>query len=141
MRPIRPWAAVITAWLTVLACGGTSVGPTTEAPPSPTPIAAFDGLVIDMVSKGQVFSKLELQVPAGAPLRILLDNQDKDVYHGVSIAVGATPAEAREATLLYKGDILAGPGIQAYDIPALEPGSYWFFCQPHASMNGTITVE
>src|SRR3989304_2966681 len=56
-----------------------------------------DGLVGDGVVKGQVFSKADLEVPAGAPFRILLDNQDQHTAHGVAIGVGDTPAAAREA--------------------------------------------
>ena len=68
--------------LVVLAgCGGAgpaSPNPTPEGSPAVTPVAAFDGLVIDVVAKGQAYSMTELEVPAGAPFRILLDNQDKD---------------------------------------------------------------
>jgi plastocyanin len=145
--PARPLPAVaIAACLAVVlaACGGsgaaTSIA-TPSASATATPIPAFDGLVIDIVAIGQVFSKAELEVPAGAPFRILLDNQDTRTAHGVAIGVGDTPAVARKAELVYKGQILQGPGIQAYDVPALAPGTYWFFCQPHASMNGTITVK
>jgi plastocyanin len=134
---------VLVAGVVMAGCGSgaaTSV-PSPAGSPAATPIPAFDGLVVDVVVKGQVFSKTELEVPAGAPFRILLDNQDEPTAHGVAIGVGDTPAAAREAELVYKGEILPGPGIQAYDMPALAPGTYWFFCQPHASMNGTITVK
>lgn len=147
MRPLRPRSALaITAILVVglAACGGSSPVASTapvEESPVVTPIAPFDGLVIEMVAKGQVFSKTELDVPAGTPFRILLDNQDDRTAHGVAIGVGDTPATAREAQLVFKGQILHGPGLQAYDVSALAPGTYWFFCQPHASMNGTITVK
>ena len=134
---------VLVAGVVMAACGSGAASPipTPEASPSATPILPFDGLVVDVVVKGQVFSKADLEVPAGAPFRILLDNQDQHTAHGVAIGVGDTPAAAREAELVYKGEILPGPGIQAYDVPALAPGTYWFFCQPHASMNGTITVK
>jgi plastocyanin len=123
------------------ASGAASANPTPEGSPSATPIAAFDGLVIDVIAKGQGFSKTEMEVPAGAPFRIVLDNQDANFYHGVAIGVGDTAAAARDAELVFEGAILAGPGLQAYDVPSLAPGTYWFFCQPHANMNGTITVK
>jgi plastocyanin len=134
---------VLVAGVVMAACGSGAASPipTPEESPSATPILPFDGLVIDFVADGFMFSKTELQVPAGAPFRILLDNQDNSTAHGVAIGIGNTPAAAREAALVFKGAILPGPGIQAYDVQALAPGTYWFFCQPHASMNGTITVE
>jgi plastocyanin len=135
-------AVVLTVVLTACgASGAASAIPTPEASSATAPIPPFDGLVIDVVAKGQAFSKLELEVPAGAPFRILLDNQDKNFPHGIAIAQGGSPALAREAELAYKGPIVAGPVITAYDVPALAPGTYWFFCQPHANMNGTITVK
>ncbi|MFZ5853758.1 MAG: cupredoxin domain-containing protein [Chloroflexota bacterium] len=139
-------ALVLTLVLTLAlaACGGSGTRspiPSPTGSPAATPIAPFDGLVIELVAKGQAFSKTELEVPAGEPFRILLDNQDKNFYHNVAIAQGDTPAAAREAALIYKGEFLSGPGQRAYDVPALTPGTYWFFCQPHANMNGTIVVK
>jgi hypothetical protein len=141
MRPARaPLAVALTACLAVLlaACG--APGPASVGSPTAAPIPSFDGLVIDLVAKGQQFSKKELQAPAGVAFRVLLDNQDKDFYHGFAIGTGATAAEARAGKLVYTGEILVGPVVHAYDIPALTPGTYWFFCQPHVNMNGTIVV-
>lgn len=134
---------VLVLGVVTAACGSgaSSPIPTPEESPSATPILPFDGLVIDVVASGFMYSKTALQVPAGAPFRILLDNQDTSTAHGLAIGIGDTPAAAREAPLVFKGAILPGPGIQAYDVQALAPGTYWFFCQPHASMNGTITVK
>lgn len=144
MRPTRLLLLAVLSAVFVAACGASgapSPAPTPAASPTAAPIAPFDGLVIDLIAKGQAFSKAELEVPAGAPFRILFDNQDRDFYHGIAIAQGETAAAAREAELVYKGEILAGPVVYAYDVPALEPGKYWFICQPHANMNGTITVR
>jgi hypothetical protein len=142
MGPTRaPLAvALMACFAVVLAACGTS-GPTSVGSPNAPPIPSFNGLVIDLVAKGQQFSKKELQAPAGAAFRVLLDNQDKNFYHGIAIGTGATAAEARAGKLVYVGEILAGPVLHAYDIPALAPGTYWFFCQPHVNMNGTIVVR
>src|SRR2546425_10110232 len=142
MRPARAARAVaLTAcFAVVLAACGTS-GPSSTGSPSVMPISSFNGLVIDLVAKGQAFSKTELQAPAGVAFRVLLDNQDGNFYHGFAIGTGATAAEARAGKLVYTGVILAGPGLHAYDIPALAPGTYWFLCQPHVNMNGTIVVR
>ncbi|HSO29519.1 MAG TPA: cupredoxin domain-containing protein [Candidatus Sulfomarinibacteraceae bacterium] len=144
MRPTRLLLLAVLGAVLIAACGASgaaSSAPTPAASPTEAPIPPFDGLVIDLIAKGQAWSKTELEAPAGAPFRILLDNQDKDFYHGIAIAQGETPAAAREAELVYKGDIVPGPVVRAYDVPALEPGTYWFVCQPHANMNGTITVQ
>jgi Cupredoxin-like domain len=142
MRPTRGALAVaLAACLAVLlaACGAS--GPTSVGSPTAAPIPSFDGLVINIVAKGQQFSTKQFEVPAGAAFRVLLDNQDKNFYHGFAIGTGATAAEARAGKLVYTGAIVAGPVLHAYDIPALAPGTYWFFCQPHVNMNGTIVVH
>ncbi len=147
MRFVQSLGAVaITACLAVVlaACGASGVAspnPTSVGSPTAPPITAFDGLVIDLVAKGQEFFKKELDAPAAAPFRILLDNQDENFYHGVAIGTGDTAADARAGKLVYEGQVLPGPGLQAYDIPALAPGTYWFFCQPHSNMNGTLVVK
>lgn len=134
-------AAALAISVALAACGSGVSGPGAPSSPSPTPIPSFDGLVIDLVAKGQAFSKTELEVPAGAPFRILLDNQDKNFPHGIAVGTGGTAAEARAGKLVYEGEIVAGPVLLAVDIPALAPGKYWFLCQPHANMNGTLVVK
>ena len=130
---IAPAAAIVAS-----SCGG--VGSGTGVPvPTGTPLPPFDGLVIEMVAEGETFSLSEIEVVAGEPFRILLDNRDA-YAHAVAIAVGETAAEARAAPSTYQGTFWSGPGLQAYDVPALEAGRYWFFCQPHANMNGTVVA-
>lgn len=133
----RGWFGV--AAMLVAACTGSGAPPPAGSP-APTPIPPFTGPTIELTVVGEAFSESTLQAPANARFRILLDNQDA-YAHAVAIAVGETAADARQAEPIYEGKFWSGPGLQAYDIPAMVPGQYWFFCQPHASMNGTLIVE
>jgi plastocyanin len=37
--------------------------------------------------------------------------------------------------------VVTGPTTTTYDIPALKPGTYYFHCDVHPTMNGTATVR
>jgi hypothetical protein len=39
---------------------------------------------------------------------------------------------------LFVGDLVDGPKTVTYDVPALDPGSYYFRCDVHPQMNGTL---
>ena len=152
-------ALVVAAGLSVIltACatsGGATPGPTalstpaaTPAPTSaptplpPTPIPSFDGPVIDLVAVGREYGSSRIEAAAGTPFRILLDNQDAGTAHDVNLGSGATADEARAGTLVFDGEVMRGPGLQAYDVGALPTGSYWFFCQVHLGMNGALTIN
>jgi plastocyanin len=36
---------------------------------------------------------------------------------------------------------VTGPGQAKYEIPALDAGEYYFHCDVHPTMNGTVTVS
>lgn len=38
------------------------------------------------------------------------------------------------------GEIFPGPATRDYDVPALEAGTYYFQCDIHPQMNGTVEV-
>jgi plastocyanin len=41
---------------------------------------------------------------------------------------------------LFTGDLVVGVKSVDYQIPALKPGSYYFHCDVHPDMNGTVIV-
>ena len=44
-------------------------------------------------------------------------------------------------TAVFKGEIVTGPKVVVYDVPALPAGSYTFVCTVHPNMTGTITAQ
>jgi plastocyanin len=36
---------------------------------------------------------------------------------------------------------VTGPAKVTYDIPALDPGTYYFHCDVHPTMSGNVTVS
>jgi len=67
---------------------------------------------------------------------IQFDNQDAGIPHNVSIF-----SDAAEKHTVLKTPIVSGGEQQAYPIPPLKPGTYWFRCDVHPSqMQGVMLV-
>jgi plastocyanin len=101
-----------------------------ESPgPGPAP-GAGPGITASAVA----FDKTELELPAGQETSLPFDNKDAGIPHNVSIYA----EQGGEA--LFQGEIITGPAKVDYSVPALDPGSYYFQCDVHPNMSGTVTV-
>jgi plastocyanin len=85
-------------------------------------------------ASGIEFDKTELELPAGQETSLPFDNKDAGIPHNVSIYA----EQGGEA--LFQGEIITGPAKVDYSVPALDPGSYYFQCDVHPNMSGTVTV-
>ena len=67
------------------------------------------------------------------PFTIAFDNKDQGQPHNIAIndAVGCQ---------LFMGEIVTGPKVVVYDVPALPAGTYTFVCSVHPNMTGTLTA-
>ena len=104
---------------------GEGESPGTGPAPGPGPSITANGIAFD---------KTELQLPAGQETPLPFDNKDVGIPHNVSIYTeqGGEP--------LFAGEIITGPAKVDYSVPALDPGSYYFQCDVHPNMSGTVTV-
>ena len=76
-----------------------------------------------------------IELPADTPTQIVMDNKDAGVPHNIAIYADDSLGE-----VLFQGELFTGPGEITYDIPALPPGEYYFQCDVHPNMNGTVIV-
>jgi len=83
----------------------------------------------------QAFVPDRLQLPAGEPVELAFDNRDGGVQHNVAIYRDGSAEES-----LFVGDLIAGPETVTYDVPALDPGEYYFRCDVHPQMDGSVEV-
>jgi plastocyanin len=128
MRTRRTVAALLlpvvaASWLALTATG--SLAATCSPNGTKLSITAFDGK----------FNKDCLAAPANQAFTIDFDNLDRGIPHNVAIYED----ESAEKTL-FKGDLVDGPGKTTYSVPALQPGTFFFRCDPHPDMKGTFIV-
>jgi len=113
--------------LITVACSGTAASPGTPSADPSTP--AGDEIVI--VAKDLQFSPTTVEVPAGEPVTIVLDNQEA-APHNIAIKDAA-------GTVVFKGEIVTSTQI-TNNVPALAAGPYEFWCEIHPDMKGTLTA-
>jgi len=82
------------------------------------------------------FDRDTLSFTAGTPSTLTFQNNDAGVPHNVAIYTDESASNA-----LFTGPLVTGVDSATYDIPALEAGSYFFRCDVHPTMHGTVTVE
>jgi plastocyanin len=102
-------------------------GAVPECPPS------SDAAVTVCAFDDQRFVKERLTAPAGEPFGLAFENEDDGVPHNVAIYRDDSVEES-----LFVGDLVEGPTTVTYDVPALEPGVYYFRCDVHPQMDGTL---
>ncbi|MGH2811760.1 MAG: cupredoxin domain-containing protein [Actinomycetota bacterium] len=94
---------------------------------------------IEVSAANTAFDKAEIKVSAGSPIVINFDNRDS-MPHNVAIYPSSEDAQARQNPL-FEGEIFEGPASRQYKVGTLEPGTYYFQCDVHPTMNGSFVVE
>ncbi len=116
--------------------GGDGGGEPTQTGPVTGPTGGGAGEpAATVTAQGIAFDTAEIALPAGQPTTIHFVNQDAGVQHDISITTDETKAES-----LFDGELITGPAEADYQVPALDPGTYYFYCVVHPNMNGVITV-
>ena len=80
------------------------------------------------------FTPDALAFPAGSLVPLIFDNETVGVGHNIGIY------DHRGGNELFKGAIVTGPKQVEYRVQALAAGTYYFQCDVHPNMNGTLTV-
>ena len=87
-----------------------------------------------IVAQGNVFSPATLTVKAGKAFSLTLDNKDS-APHNVAIFKDSSAAEQ-----ISIGEIVSST-TATQQVPALQKGQYFFRCDVHKEMTGTIVAE
>jgi plastocyanin len=86
-----------------------------------------------VVAQGIAFDTDTITLPADQPSTLTFDNRDT-VPHNIAIYRDDSLSEA-----LFQGELVTGETVQ-YEVPPLPAGEYYFQCDVHPNMNGTVTV-
>jgi plastocyanin len=120
--------ALATVALAAAACGSTNAGgPAPSAGP-----ADPDAPVI--TASNLKFDQAEVVVTADTPLKLTFTNNES-APHNVAIY---TDSSAKEPVSV--GEIFSN-GTKVQDVPALAAGSYFFRCDVHPDMQGSIVAK
>jgi hypothetical protein len=114
--------------LAVQACGGD------PAPVSPVAQPAL----VRLVARGIELQPARLELPAGVPIQIDLDNTDAGVPHGLVLSTGTSGVPPRT---LAEAEIFVGPERRTLSLAPLVSGPYLFSCQVHPTMLVEVTVR
>jgi plastocyanin len=112
-------------------------GTPTEGPTgTPTEKPTGPATEIEIAAQDIAFDTDQLTFAAGGPVTIIFDNRDANVPHNVSVYT------SQGGETIFQEEPFPGPATEEYMFTApAEPGTYYFQCDVHPNMNGTVTVE
>ena len=105
-----------------------------EPPETPPPADGGGGLSISAVDLQ--FSEETLQLPADEETELEFVNDDAgSIQHNVAIY------EEEGGADIFVGEVIPGGQSVTYSVPAIEAGEYYFQCDVHPGMNGSVAVQ
>ncbi len=121
IRQLLVFAGLVVA---VAACsGGGAAASITPPPDADASVSAQNNLFIEQT----------IELPARTPSAVFFKNLDGQP-HNVAIYTDSTVA-----TSLFVGETITNAAL-VYAVPSLDPGTYFFRCDVHLDMVGTVKV-
>ena len=95
---------------------------------------AGGGATVQIAANNLQFDKSELQVPADQEFELHFNNEEAQP-HNVSIL------EAQgSSTAFVRGEVITGPDEATYRVDPIPAGNYYFQCDVHPNMSGTVVA-
>ncbi|NQS78251.1 MAG: hypothetical protein HQQ74_06015, partial [Methanoculleus bourgensis] len=92
---------------------------------------------VNLTAENIAFDTDTITVPAGANVTVNFNNKDSGIPHNFAVYDSSFRSER-----IFVGEIITGPATINYTFTApSEPGTYYFQCDVHPSMNGDFIVE
>lgn len=104
---------------------------------TPPRAAVSRSVTVKVAAENVAFDTETITVPAGAEVTVEFENRDDGIPHNIAVYTDVSATQA-----IFVGEIVTGPGRATYTFTApSEPGTYFFRCDVHPSMNGAFVVE
>ena len=126
MKRILPALALVALAAISAACSSAAAQPVASGPVDP------NGPTI--VAKNMAFTTSTVEVKAGSNFTLHFDNQDS-APHNVAIFTDSSASQKVSV-----GEIVAA-GNKDQVVPALKAGTYFFRCDVHTNMTGTLVAK
>ncbi len=108
----------------------------TPSPPAQAGRDAGQAQALTLVARNNAFDRKSLAASPERPIALVLENRDGGVPHNVSVY---RDKDFRQP--VFSGELFSGPGSNTYELGVLEHGTYYFRCDVHPDMKGTLTVR
>jgi len=97
--------------------------------PSGTPL-------LTVHSRNVAFDTDTITLPAGQPAQIRLENEDAGIFHNIAVY-----HDAQASDLVARGALFDGPRTRDYHFAGIPAGTYYFQCDLHPAMGGTLIAK
>lgn len=91
---------------------------------------------VSVVAENNAFDIDEITLPADAPATLTLDNRDAAVHN---LAIYDDDTASGEP--LFTFEPFPGPATETHEVPPIPAGGYYFRCDVHPTMEGTVVVR
>jgi plastocyanin len=90
---------------------------------------------LTVVAKTIAFDVNEIVLKANSTITLTLDNQDPGIPHNLVILT------SENGTKIFGQPYFNGPAKETWTFTSPGPGTYFFHCEVHANMKGTVIVR
>jgi plastocyanin len=97
---------------------------------------AGGGLTTAVAAEGLAFDTSEIVLAAKEPASIDFENADAGAQHNIAIY-----EDESAAAEIFVGELITGPDSITYEFEAPPKGEYFFRCDVHPDMSGSVTSE
>ena len=91
---------------------------------------------VTVTARNTTFDTNTIRLAGGRTNTITFENQDPGTQHNIGIYKDAGFTDE-----IFKGELVTGPSTATYHVPAIDPGTYYFKCDVHPTMKGTVVVS
>jgi len=109
--------------------------PTDEPTEEPTGEPSDGPTEATIVAVNIQFDTDSMELAANAEVTVTFDNQDTGVPHNWAMYTDESASQE-----IFVGEIFPGPEVREHTFTTPGPGEYYFRCDVHPNMQGTVTV-